>query len=106
MNNKNQGFSLFVGLIAVTLIAIVGVVGFVALKKPVIVTGVPSTYVPASPKTNTELNSLPTTAPEATSAPSVSTSTEVNVIEKELNDTKVNSVDAEFNSMNSSASSL
>lgn len=106
MNNKNQGFSLFVGLIAVTLTAIVGVVGFVALKKPVTVVGVPSTYVPASPKTNADVTTLPTTAAEATPAPSVSTSTDVKVIEKELNDTKVDSVDADFNTMNTSASSL
>lgn len=106
MNTKNQGFSLFVGLIAITLVAIVGVIGFVALKKPVVVEGVPSTYVPASPKTSTKVTSLPTAAPEATPPPSVSTSTDVNVIEKELNDTKIDSVDADFNTMNASASSL
>lgn len=106
MKNNTRGFSLFVGLIAVTLIAIVGVVGFVALKKPVTVTGLPSTYVPASPKAATEVSSLPTTAPDATPAPTVSTSTDVQIMGKELDDTKIDSVDADFNSMNTSATSL
>jgi len=106
MKQNTHGFSLFVSLIAVTLVAIVGVVAFVALKKPVSVTGLPSSYVAPSTEATTEVSVLPTAAPDATAAPTVSTSTDVQVIGKELDDTKVDSVDADFNVMNSSASSL
>lgn len=100
-----NGFSLFFILIAITLIAIISVVGYVALKKPNTSFDLPSAYVPMSPVATPTPNTIPTTTP-STPAPTISNSTDLKVIGGDLDDTKLESVDADFKAMDSSASSL
>ncbi len=106
MKKNNNGFTLFAGLIVITLVAIVAVVVFVSLKKPVVITGLPSAY--ASPIPNVMMHAdSPTVPPDTTTpVPTISSSTDIQIIGKEIDDTKVNSVDDDFNAMSSSASSL
>lgn len=106
MKKNIQGFALFAVLIAVTLVAIVGVVAYVAITKPGPLTGLPSPYVPVATRMPSNPDTVPLTTPTPSAPPTVSTSTDLQVIGKELDDTKVDSVDADMNAMNSSASSL
>ncbi len=101
MNKSQQstkGFGMFAALIAVAIIAIVVVVGFVLLKPK------KSSYLPSG--LAPYIGATPTPVPEITPVPSLSPSTEDATISKELQDTKVESVDADFSEMNSSATSL
>lgn len=97
INNFVKGFSAFVVVVVVALLAIVGTVGFVALNKKPPVEQNLGLLAPAI---------TPAPVLSETPVPSVSSSTDINVLQKELDDTKTNSVDSEFDSLNSSASSL
>ena len=99
LNKLQNGFSAFVVLVVVVLLAIAGVVGFVVLKGPSVLPApqMPSAYVAVS------------SSPQAqgtTPVPTVSASTDYKVMQKELDDTKVDSPESEFDSLNTSASSL
>ncbi|GEM_PF-1409667 len=100
LKQSQNGFSAFIALVAVTLLAIVGVVGFVVLKKPSRST---TTKLPPPPVTQMETQQ---SSPDFTPVPTVSTSTEIDVIGKEIDSTKIESVDGEFTNLNASASSL
>ena len=86
---------MFVVLVIVALLLIVGVVGFVLFQKKS-----PVNYLSGDRMMNNQTNSTSDTVP------TLSPSTEVDTIGKEIESTTVTSVDADFDEMNSSAGSL
>ena len=94
---------MFAALVAVAIVAIVGVVGFVLLRpRPGRYTTVPMYSGTVSP------SATPDQAQEVqmTPVPSLSPANDIDTIGKELQNTKIESVNSEFTKLDASASSL